>query len=80
VRCKGGVCGFAADSGAMIATLPHANWPDGARAKVYQLRETFVMSTDATGMAPAVPDGAPEVEGDRVLIKDFGEVRGFRVY
>lgn len=192
VRCKGGVCGFAADSGALIATLPDASWPmltpdggtlvlqgehaagvydaatgalrwsaseapgarlaktavterwlavlssgsddddpdhvqvfaigggapvwsvssakgayleyvaaggdlvvwydskdaaihavrlpDGARAKVYQLHETFVMATEATGMAPAVPDSAPEVEGDRVLVKDFGKVHGFRVY
>jgi len=193
VRCDGGVCGFAADSGAVVATLPHANWPmltpdgttlvlqasdgatvydaatgklkwtapaatadtkvnktavsdrwlavlssggaddvpdhvqvfaigggkpvwsvssakgkyleyiaaggdlvvwydsgssaihavrlpDGARAKVYQLHEKFVLSTDASGTAPAVPDGAPEVDGDQVLVKDFGNVHGFRVH
>jgi len=54
--------------------------PDGARAKVFQLRETFVLSTDASGMAPAVPDEAPRVEGDRVMVKTFDKVHAFRVY
>lgn len=54
--------------------------PDGARARVLELHESFVWSTDAQGWGPAVPDGPPAVEGDRVLVTDFGKVYGFRVY
>jgi outer membrane protein assembly factor BamB len=63
------------------AAIHAVRLPDGARARVFQLHETFVMSTDATGTAPAVPDHAPEViGGDIVVVTHFDQPEVFLVH
>lgn len=54
------------------AALHAVHLPDGASDVAYQLHSKYVLSTDANGTAPAVPDGPPTVSGDLVLVRDFG--------
>ncbi len=61
-------------------TAIHAvHLPDAKVGLVDQQHEAFVMSTDATGVAPAVPDHAPEIAGDYVMVTSFDRTITYRV-
>jgi hypothetical protein len=53
--------------------------PDGAHGIVHRLDKKAVVSTDAVGVAPAVPDGPPVIDGDTILVSDFGDLVAYRV-
>jgi hypothetical protein len=53
--------------------------PSGPATRIHEFKKTFVMATDATGVAPAVPDGDPRVGGDLVVITDFDRDWVYRV-
>jgi len=45
--------------------------PDGAEAVVEKMSGRFVLSTDASGMAPAVPDQAPMIRHGHIFIQNW---------
>jgi hypothetical protein len=53
--------------------------PAGPTTQLHHLDKKVVMSTDASGVAPAVPSGDPTVRGDLVIITDFDRDYVYRV-
>ncbi len=60
------------------ASFHAVHLPDATRARVRKFHETFVLSTDASGMAPAVPDGDPRVDDPFIFVKSWDKVTVYR--
>jgi hypothetical protein len=83
---KGSYLGYAAAYGDLVVYYDsldetiHAVRPSTKKTgRVVEMHGALVISTDASGIAPAIPDAAPEIAGDVVLVKNFDRVSGYRV-
>jgi len=65
------------DSGDAAVHAVHL--PDGADVALLELHEGFIISPDASGSVPAVPDGPPAIYGDYVVVTRFRRDFVYRV-
>jgi len=61
-------------------TSVHAvHMPDGVDVVVRHLTPKAVVTTDAHGLAPAVPDASPIVSGDLIIVSEHGVPSAYRI-
>lgn len=61
------------------AALHAVHMPDGKSAVVHQFAGGLSVSTERVGMAPAVPDGPPKIDGEIIIVNDDPVKRAYRV-
>lgn len=83
---RGQFLGYVAAGGDLIAyydsedTSLHAvHLPDGKTGIVQKFERGFFISTERSGIAPAVPDKAPRIDGDLMIVYDTPTTRAYRV-
>lgn len=83
---KGKFLGYIAAGGDLIAyydssdsSLHAVHMPDGKSAVVYRYEGGMYISTERAGIAPAVPDEPPMIDGDIMIVSDDPIKRAYRV-
>lgn len=83
---KGQFLGYIAAGGDLIAyydsedTSLHAvHLPEGKTGIVQKFERGVFLSTEGAGIAPAVPDKAPKIDGDIMIVYDTPTHRAYRV-
>jgi hypothetical protein len=61
------------------ASLHAVHLPDGKTGIVQKFESGVFLSTERAGLAPAVPDKAPRIDGDIMIVYDTPTARAYRV-